>query len=70
LLPERKLKWESLFEECKKANPNSLFVSNAEEITEPLPHGIKRVGVCGATSTPKWQMEAIAKRIRELNIDK
>lgn len=59
-----------LFEECKKANPNSLFVSNAEEITEPLPHGIKRVGVCGATSTPKWQMEAIAKRIRELNIDK
>lgn len=56
-----------LFEECKKANPNTLFVSDADEITEPLPKGIKTVGVCGATSTPKWQMEAVAARVRELN---
>lgn len=56
-----------LFEECKKANPNTLFVSDADEITEPLPQGIQRVGVCGATSTPKWQMEAVATRVRELN---
>jgi 4-hydroxy-3-methylbut-2-enyl diphosphate reductase len=59
-----------LFEECKKANPNTLFVSDADEITTPLPDGIKRVGVCGATSTPKWQMEAVAARVRELNKDK
>lgn len=56
-----------LFEECKKANPNTQFVSDADEITEPLPPGIQRVGVCGATSTPKWQMEAVAARVRELN---
>ncbi|MDD2437690.1 MAG: 4-hydroxy-3-methylbut-2-enyl diphosphate reductase [Massilibacteroides sp.] len=56
-----------LFEECKRANPNTLFVSSADEITEALPPDIKRVGVCGATSTPKWQMEAVAERIRELN---
>lgn len=56
-----------LFEECKKANPNTLFVSDPEEITEALPKGITRVGVCGATSTPKWQMEAVADRVRELN---
>lgn len=59
-----------LFEECKKANSNTQFVSDADEITEALPPGITRVGVCGATSTPKWQMEAVAERVRELNKDK
>jgi len=56
-----------LFEECKKANPNTLFISGAEEISAPLPKGVKRVGVCGATSTPKWLMEEVATRILELN---
>lgn len=56
-----------LFEECKKANPYTLFISDASEITEKLPAEIKNVGVCGATSTPKWLMEKVAKRILELN---
>lgn len=56
-----------LFEECRKANPRSLFISEASEITEPLPGGVQRVGVCGATSTPKWQMEEVAARVRALN---
>lgn len=56
-----------LFEECLKANPNSFFISEAKEITSPLPAGIRRVGVCGATSTPKWLMEEVAERIRTVN---
>ena len=56
-----------LFEECRKANPGTVFISEAKEITEPLPAGIRRVGVCGATSTPKWLMEEVAARIRSLN---
>lgn len=56
-----------LLEECRKANPNTLFISEVKEITEPLPVGVRRVGVCGATSTPKWLMEEVAVRIRELN---
>lgn len=55
-----------LFEECKKANPNTVFISNVEEIKEPLPKDVKSVGVCGATSTPKWLMEKVAIKIREL----
>lgn len=55
-----------LFEECRKANPNTTFISAADEITEPLPTSIQRVGVCGATSTPKWLMEEVAARICEL----
>jgi 4-hydroxy-3-methylbut-2-enyl diphosphate reductase len=57
-----------LFEECLKANPNSVFISHAGEITAPLPAGVGRVGVCGATSTPKWLMEEVAVRIKEINI--
>ena len=56
-----------LLEECRKANPNTIFISEVKEITEPLPAGVRRVGVCGATSTPKWLMEEVAVRIRELN---
>ena len=56
-----------LFEECKKANPNTIFISAASEITEKLPTDVKKVGVCGATSTPKWLMEEVAKRITEIN---
>jgi 4-hydroxy-3-methylbut-2-enyl diphosphate reductase len=57
-----------LFEECLKANPNSIFISHAGEIADPLPCGVSRVGVCGATSTPKWLMEEVAARIKEINI--
>ncbi|MDR1162036.1 MAG: 4-hydroxy-3-methylbut-2-enyl diphosphate reductase [Tannerellaceae bacterium] len=57
-----------LFEECLKANPNAVLISNAREITAPLPPHVKNVGVCGATSTPKWLMEEVAVRIRELNL--
>lgn len=56
-----------LLEECRKANPNTIFISEVKEITEPLPAGVCRVGVCGATSTPKWLMEEVAVRIQELN---
>lgn len=59
-----------LFEECRKANPNSCFISEAGEITELLPPDVRRVGVCGATSTPKWLMEEVAERIRELNANR
>lgn len=58
-----------LFEECKKANPNSIFISDAGEIVEPLPGNVRKVGVCGATSTPKWLMEQVAARVRKLNFD-
>ncbi|MDR0845095.1 MAG: 4-hydroxy-3-methylbut-2-enyl diphosphate reductase [Tannerella sp.] len=58
-----------LFEECKKANLHTVFITEASEITEPLPPGIRKVGVCGATSTPKWLMEDVAERIRKINTD-
>ena len=59
-----------LFEECKKANTHTIFITEASEIVEQLPVGIKKVGVCGATSTPKWLMEEVAEKIRMINLEK
>lgn len=56
-----------LFEECKKANPNTQFIIHPDEIKEKLPKDIQSVGICGATSTPKWLMEEIEKKILEIN---
>ncbi|MDO5665538.1 MAG: 4-hydroxy-3-methylbut-2-enyl diphosphate reductase [Bacteroidia bacterium] len=55
-----------LFAECKKHNPNSYLIHhpdqlNPEWITENI-----SVGICGATSTPMWQMEDLAKKISKL----
>lgn len=56
-----------LYEECRSANPHTVFISDWKEITESLPDNVKTVGVCGATSTPKWLMEKVADRIRHIN---
>ncbi|PDP70365.1 4-hydroxy-3-methylbut-2-enyl diphosphate reductase [Tannerella forsythia] len=56
-----------LFEQCLQANPHSVFITSAADIVEPLPEDIRSVGICGATSTPKWLMEEVAERVKMLN---
>ena len=46
-----------LFNECKSVNPNSHLIEGPEEIQEEWLKGVNTVGICGATSTPKWLME-------------
>lgn len=46
-----------LYNECKAVNPNSYHVENASEISLEWFANAQTVGVCGATSTPKWLME-------------
>jgi 4-hydroxy-3-methylbut-2-enyl diphosphate reductase len=46
-----------LFGECRSVNPNSYQIEGPEEIDPQWLDGIKTVGICGATSTPKWLME-------------
>lgn len=52
-----------LFEECLKVNSNSHLIDNVEEIDLNLIKGIDSIGICGATSTPKWLMEEVYKYI-------
>ncbi len=53
-----------LFDICKQSNPDSYFVSETEELQRDWFSNIKRVGICGATSTPMWLMEEIAAKIK------
>lgn len=46
-----------LFNECKSVNPNSYQIESAHEIDMNWIKGVKTIGICGATSTPKWLME-------------
>ena len=46
-----------LFAECQRVNPNSHLIEDATEIDPAWLQGLNTVGICGATSTPKWLME-------------
>lgn len=52
-----------LFHECKKVNPNTFLIDQPEEIDRKMLEGATSIGICGATSTPKWLMEECKKVI-------
>ena len=60
-----------LFGECLAVNPNTHLIDDPAEIDAVWFQGIHSVGICGATSTPKWLMEdcreAILKKLRMKN---
>ena len=51
------------FHECQTVNTNTCFIDSAREIDWHLLKGVQSIGICGATSTPKWLMESIQKAI-------
>ena len=60
-----------LFNHCKEANERTYFVSSAEEIDDfkfqisnlSNTNPDLKIGICGATSTPLWLMEAVSERL-------
>lgn len=59
-----------LYRECKKYNPKSYFISEVSELNPDWVDENSTIGVCGATSTPKWQMEEVKTRINEIRNEK
>ncbi|MFT3740865.1 MAG: 4-hydroxy-3-methylbut-2-enyl diphosphate reductase [Breznakibacter sp.] len=56
-----------LFEQCKQVNPNSFFINHIDQISSDWLHiQPKSIGICGATSTPQWQLEQVADSIKNL----
>ena len=61
-----------LYKHCVEANPNTIFISSPDEV-ENLQSSIfnlqsktnpdLKIGICGATSTPLWLMEAVSERL-------
>lgn len=52
-----------LYEYCKNVQPNTRLVSHVEELDRAWFDGVERVGITGATSTPRWLMEAVAQEL-------
>ena len=56
-----------LFDECRKMNPNSHQIEGPEDLDLSLTEGVSSIGICGATSTPKWLMENCKQAIINYN---
>ena len=52
-----------LYEYCRKVQPNTHLIATAEEVQPQWIEGAARVGISGATSTPRWLMEEVKKAI-------
>lgn len=55
-----------LYNECLRVNPNTHLIEGPGEIDKAWLDGIQTIGICGATSTPKWLMEQCQKAIEQL----
>ncbi|MDX2248713.1 MAG: 4-hydroxy-3-methylbut-2-enyl diphosphate reductase [Bacteroidia bacterium] len=55
----------ALFQTCQQINADSYFISDVEELNLAWFEGKSSVGICGATSTPMWLMEQVARYIDE-----
>ena len=55
-----------LFNECLRVNPNTHLIEDPGEIQPEWLEGIQTVGICGATSTPKWLMEQCRDTIQQM----
>jgi 4-hydroxy-3-methylbut-2-enyl diphosphate reductase len=55
-----------LFGICRESNPSAYFISDASELKKEWFDTARKTGICGATSTPTWLMEDVAKQIKIL----
>ena len=55
-----------LFSECLDANPDSHLVSSENDIDPSWLVGKERIGICGATSTPRWLMQRVSDTVQQI----
>ncbi len=56
----------ALFNQCLAVNANAHLIESAKEINKEWLEGVESIGICGATSTPKWLMEECKARVQAL----
>lgn len=55
-----------LCEACRSVNPRTHLIDDPDQLDPTWFEGAASVGICGATSTPKWLMERCAEKVRSL----
>lgn len=56
----------ALYNVCLSVNASTHKIEAPEQIEASWLDGAQSVGICGATSTPKWLMERVAERVAEI----
>ena len=51
---------------CRTANPRCYNIEEASDVDMAWFEGAESVGICGATSTPRWLMENVASAVEEM----
>lgn len=54
-----------LYNHCKEVNPRTHLISNEHELQADWIKGATNIGICGATSTPRWLMERVRDTLHE-----
>ena len=55
-----------LFNECRSVNPNTRLLSRRGDLDPAWIEGAETIGICGATSTPRWLMEDIRDQVNDI----
>lgn len=55
-----------LFDLCRSVNPRTYLINSTEEVNLGWFRDGDRIGICGATSTPRWLLQEIASKILQL----
>lgn len=58
-----------LYDVCRRHNSRAFNIEEASEIDARWFDGASSVGICGATSTPRWLMERVAEAVEQLHVD-
>lgn len=58
-----------LYSECKSVNPNTYLISDSSELRPEWYENALSIGICGATSTPRWLMGEVAEKIGNVERD-
>lgn len=55
-----------LYNHCLDANPRTHLVSNPDHLQAEWLQGVESIGICGATSTPRWLMEKVKEKAMQM----
>lgn len=55
-----------LYEICKNSNEHTYFITGVKDIDSSWLKNAYSVGICGATSTPRWLMEEVAAFLKKV----
>jgi 4-hydroxy-3-methylbut-2-enyl diphosphate reductase len=55
-----------LFNQCLDVNEHTYLIANASELHKEWIDGKTTIGICGATSTPRWLMERVAEKAADM----